>query len=162
MRERYIYKIFPSTRFKRTRRLAKKQGLDMDLLDWAIDQLAKDIPLPTNWKDHPLKGNMKCFRECHLGGTGDWLLVYEKRETDMILYLLSTGSHTELLGLQHFRVAGNHRYVKRPIPFPNVTLILFLKNTIRPSVCSVVAHGWNCKKTIVLLHIWMTFREVAL
>ena len=71
----------------------------MDLLDWTIDQLAQNIPLPSNWKDHPLKGNMKCFRECHLAGSGDWLLVYEKRETDMILYLLSTGSHTELFGL---------------------------------------------------------------
>ena len=47
----------------------------------------------------PLKGNMKRFRECHIGGSGDWLLVYEKRDTDMILYLLGTGTHTDLLGL---------------------------------------------------------------
>jgi mRNA interferase YafQ len=71
----------------------------MDLLNWAIDQLARDIPLPLNWKDHQLKGNMKRYHECHIGGSGDWLLVYEKRETDMILYLLGTGSHTDLLGL---------------------------------------------------------------
>ena len=70
----------------------------MDLLDWGIDQLAKDIPLPTSWKDHQLKGNLKRFRECHIGGAGDWLLVYEKRETDMILYLLGTGTHSDLLG----------------------------------------------------------------
>lgn len=42
---------------------------------------------------------MKRFRECHIGGSGDWLLVYEKRETDMIFYLLGTGTHTDLLGL---------------------------------------------------------------
>jgi len=95
----YVYSIFPSSNFKRTRRIAKKQGLDMDLLDWGIDQLAKDIPLPLNWKDHQLKGNMKQFRECHIGGTGDWLLVYEKRGEDMILYLYGTGTHTNLLGL---------------------------------------------------------------
>jgi mRNA interferase YafQ len=53
--------------------------------------------LPTNWKDHPLKGNLRNYRECHIGGSGDWLLVYEKRETDMILYLLATGSHTDIL-----------------------------------------------------------------
>ena len=70
----------------------------MDLLDWTIDQLAQDIPLPPNWKDHQLKNNLKRFRECHIGGSGDWLLVYEKREKDMILYLLATGSHSELLG----------------------------------------------------------------
>ena len=69
----------------------------MSLLKWGIEQLAQDIQLPLNWKDHQLKGNFKRFRECHIGGSGDWLLVYEKRETDMILYLLYTGSHTDLL-----------------------------------------------------------------
>jgi len=69
----------------------------MDLLDWTIDQLAQDIPLPTNWKDHQLIGNLKRFRECHIGGSGDWLLLYEKRETDMILYLVGAGTHRELL-----------------------------------------------------------------
>jgi len=97
MNESYVYAIFPSARYKRTRKLSKKRGFDMDLLDWGIDQLARDIPLPTNWKDHQLKGNLKRFRECHVGGAGDWLLVYEKRETDMILYLLGTGSHADLL-----------------------------------------------------------------
>ena len=98
MNDDYVYSVFPSSNYKQTRKLAKKQGLDMDLLDWGIDQLAKDIPLPQNWKDHQLKGNMIRFRECHIGGSGDWLLVYEKRETDMILYLLGTGTHTDLLG----------------------------------------------------------------
>jgi len=99
MHEKHIYTVFPSAKYKLTRRLAKKRGLDMGLLDWGIDQLAKDIPLPANWKDHQLKGNMKRFRECHVGGAGDWLLVYEKRENNMILYLLGTGTHTDMLGL---------------------------------------------------------------
>ena len=99
MNEDTVFSIFPSTNYKRTRKLAKKQGLDMDLLDWAIDQLAQDIPLPANWKDHQLKGNMKDLRECHIGGTGDWLLVYEKRQTDMVLYLVGTGNHADVLGL---------------------------------------------------------------
>ncbi|MCL2662508.1 MAG: type II toxin-antitoxin system YafQ family toxin [Oscillospiraceae bacterium] len=99
MNEEDIFTIFPSSNYKRTRKLAKKQGLDMDLLDWGIDRLARDIALPSNWKDHQLKGNMKSYRECHIGGKGDWLLVYEKRNTNMILYLFGTGTHSELLGL---------------------------------------------------------------
>jgi mRNA interferase YafQ len=99
MNEDYLYTIFPSAKYKRTRKLAEKQGFDMDLLDWAIDQLAKDFPLPSNWKDHKLKGNFKRFRECHIGGSGDWLLVYEKRDTELILYLFGTGSHAELFGM---------------------------------------------------------------
>jgi len=99
MNEEHVYTVIPSSQYKRSRKLAKKRGLDMDLLDWAIDQLTRDIPLPSNWKDHQLKSNMKRFRECHLGGSADWLLVYEKREAEMISYLVGTGTHTELLGL---------------------------------------------------------------
>ena len=93
------YKPVESKQFKKGRKLAQKRGLDMAQLKWGIKQLAQDISLPSNWKDHQLKGNMKRFRECHIGGSGYWLLVYEKRETDMILYLLGTGTHTDLLGL---------------------------------------------------------------
>jgi mRNA interferase YafQ len=93
------YRPIESKQFRKGRKLAGRQGLDISLLKWAIGQLSQDIPLPSNWKDHQLKGNMKRFRECHIGGSGDWLLVYEKRETDMILYLLGTGTHTNLLGL---------------------------------------------------------------
>ena len=99
MNDDYVYSIFPSSKYKRTRKLAKKRGHNMDLLDWGIDQIARDTPLPANWNDHQLKGNMKRFRECHIGGAGDWLLVYEKRDTDMILYLVGTGKHTGLFGL---------------------------------------------------------------
>ena len=99
MNDEHIYTVFPSSNYKKTRKLAIKRGLDMDLLDWAIDQLAQDVPLPANWKDHQLKGNLKQYRECHIDGAGDWLLMYEKRETDMILYLFGTGTHSDLLGL---------------------------------------------------------------
>ena len=97
MLEKYI--PFESKQFKKDRKLAGKQGLDMSLLKWTIKQLAQDIPLPTKWKDHQLKGNMKRFRECHIGGAGagDWLLLYEKRDTEMVLYLLGTGTHIDLI-----------------------------------------------------------------
>ncbi|MCL2111563.1 MAG: type II toxin-antitoxin system YafQ family toxin [Clostridiales bacterium] len=91
------YRPIESKHFKKGRRLAVKRGLDMSLLKWAVSQLAQDIPLPANWKDHRLKGKLKHLRECHIGGSADWLLVYEKRETEMILYLVGTGSHKDLL-----------------------------------------------------------------
>jgi mRNA interferase YafQ len=71
----------------------------VSLLRWGIEQLTQDIPLSSNWKDHQLKGNFKHYRECHIGGAGDWLLMYEKRETELILYLVGTGTHADLLGL---------------------------------------------------------------
>ena len=93
------YIIVKSSNFKKNYKLAQKQGKNLSLLAWGINQLAQDIPLPSNWRDHQLKGNKKRFRECHIGGAGDWLLVYEKKKTAMILYLLGTGSHTDLLDL---------------------------------------------------------------
>ena len=93
------YHIRKAVEFKKGYKLAKKQGKDLSLLAWAINQLAQDIPLPSNWKDHQLKGDLKQFRECHIGGSGDWLLMYEKRQQEMILYLVGTGSHADLLGL---------------------------------------------------------------
>ncbi|MDR1755179.1 MAG: type II toxin-antitoxin system YafQ family toxin [Eubacterium sp.] len=93
------YKPFESKQFKKGRRLAVKQGLDIAMLDWGIEQLALDIPLPPNWKDHQLKGKFKKFRECHIDGSGDWLLVYEKRQNTMILYLVDTGSHSKALNI---------------------------------------------------------------
>ena len=93
------YKPFESAQFKKGRKLAIKRGLDISQLQWGIEQLAQDIPLPTNWRDHQLKGNLKHYRECHIGGAGDWLLIYEKREKELILYLIGTGTHAELLGL---------------------------------------------------------------
>jgi|GEM_PF-6998723 len=53
-----MYAVFPSAKYKRLLKLAQKRGLDMDLLDWCIDQLLQDIPLPVNWNDHQLKGNL--------------------------------------------------------------------------------------------------------
>jgi mRNA interferase YafQ len=94
---KYKYTPKKSKRFKQGLRLSEKKGLDIDLLEWGIDRLARDVPLPDSWRDHRLKGSLKRFRECHIGGSGDWLLVYEKREFDMILYLLGTGSHGDLL-----------------------------------------------------------------
>ena len=91
------YRPLESRVFRRGLRRAVKQGLDISLLKWGIEQLALDIPLPVNWKDHQLKGNMRKFRECHIGGAADWLLIYEKRQSDMILYLVGTGSHGDLL-----------------------------------------------------------------
>jgi len=93
------YHVVRTARFKKNYKLIKKQGKDLSILAWGINQLAQDIPLPANWKDHQLKGNLKQYRECHIGGAGDWLLMYEKRNNVMILYLIGTGSHVELLGL---------------------------------------------------------------
>ena len=50
--------------------------------------------LSVKHRDHALTGEFKGFRECHI--TPDWLLVYRKFESTLILSLLRTGTHSDL------------------------------------------------------------------
>ena len=46
----------------------KRSGRDLSRLGEVIDLLAEGKPLPSNNRDHQLTGNLKDYRECHLGG----------------------------------------------------------------------------------------------
>jgi len=88
------YRIEMSTRFKKDYKLIKKRGYDVKLLEEVISRLARGELLPERYLDHPLKGNFKDCRECHI--TPDWLLIYEVSENMLILYLTRTGTHSDL------------------------------------------------------------------
>ncbi|MCL1819331.1 MAG: type II toxin-antitoxin system YafQ family toxin [Oscillospiraceae bacterium] len=85
-----------TTRFRRNRRLLIKRGYDMLKLEVTIDLLLKGDPMPPEYRDHTLKGNYVGYRECHVGGEGDWLLVYKIHEDKLILVLTETGTHADL------------------------------------------------------------------
>lgn len=70
----------------------KKRGYNIDLLTDIIKKLANDEPLPARNLDHDLYGNFNGCRECHI--TPDWLLIYEKADQDLILYLTRRMHHT--------------------------------------------------------------------
>ena len=48
--------------------------------------------LPPRYKDHPLSGDWKHFRDCHI--KPDWLLIYKVEGND--LHLVRTGTHSDL------------------------------------------------------------------
>lgn len=73
-----------------------KRGYDMSILNDTINRLLGDNPLPARYRDHPLKGNYTGYRECHVGGAGDWLLIYKKDNNRLILVLTETGTHADL------------------------------------------------------------------
>jgi len=89
------YKITMSGKFKRDVKLAKKRGCDMELIGTVVHNLANDIPLAPKYRDHQLGGSLSRFRECHI--TPDWLLIYEKTSSILILYLYATGTHSDIL-----------------------------------------------------------------
>ncbi len=78
--------------FKRDVKLAIKRGKDMAKLRNLLTLLIEGGPLPPRCKDHPLSGNWKHYRDCHI--ETDWLLIYKIEGND--LYLVRTGTHSDL------------------------------------------------------------------
>lgn len=89
------YKIQPTTRFKKDMKLIHKRGYDIRLLENVVDLLALGLELPYRYRDHQLTGNLAGHRECHI--TPDWLLIYKIEEDALILELMRTGTHSDLL-----------------------------------------------------------------
>ncbi|EMH40335.1 addiction module toxin component, YafQ family [Helicobacter pylori GAM96Ai] len=57
---------------------------DLKLLYKVVGNLATEQPLEPKYKDHPLKGALKDFRECHL--KPDLLLVYQIKKQENTLF----------------------------------------------------------------------------
>lgn len=75
----------------------KKRGKDISKLETVLDILLSGEDLPEQYRDHQLKGEMQEFRECHI--EPDWLLIYRKEDTELILYATATGTHADLFNL---------------------------------------------------------------
>lgn len=88
------YQIEMSTRFKKDYKLAQKRGYNMNLLKEVIDILANGDVLPEKYFDHPLSGDYKGSRECHV--EPDWLLIYRIEKDLLVLGLTRTGTHSDL------------------------------------------------------------------
>lgn len=89
-----MYRLVPTTQFKKDYRRAKKRGLDMQELHHVLDRLCAGEPLDERMRDHALSSNYAGFRECHV--RPDWLLVYAIDGNRLILTASRTGSHSDL------------------------------------------------------------------
>ena len=74
-----------------------KQGKDINKLKIIIDKLANKEPLEQKYKDHQLYNDkrFKNCRDCHI--EPDWILIYKYIEDEIILVLVNTGSHSNIL-----------------------------------------------------------------
>ena len=84
--------LFRGAQFRRDVKLAERRGKDLSELRELILLLAEGQPLPPRYKDHPLSGDWKQYRDCHI--ESDWLLIYKIEGDD--LYLVRTGTHSDL------------------------------------------------------------------
>ena len=88
------YELHVTGQFKRDLKRCKKRGLPLDELWKVIDLLLRDEELEEKYNAHLLVGDRKGQWECHI--QPDWLLVWEKREAELILIMLNTGTHSDL------------------------------------------------------------------
>ena len=59
-----------------------------------VDKIANGETLEQSYKDHALNGEFENCRECHI--EPDWLLVYYVDDTELILFLIRSGTHSDL------------------------------------------------------------------
>ena len=86
--------IVYTSQFKKDYKLAQKRHVDIEELFKVIGMLQNQQVLPEEKKDHPLVGNYKGYRECHV--RPDLLLIYKIKEKELELLLFRTGTHSDL------------------------------------------------------------------
>lgn len=85
-------KLSQTTQFRKDIRKQIKRGKDPEKLIQIVRLLIGGHPLPEAANDHPLIGNWKGRRDCHI--EPDWILIYKK--TDDEIRLERTGTHSDL------------------------------------------------------------------
>ena len=81
-----------SGQFKRDLKKSKKRGKNIELIKELMRLIIEDMPLPSCYLDHQLKGNWSGFRDPQI--EPDWLLIY-KRSEDYVRFE-RTGRYSDL------------------------------------------------------------------
>ena len=89
-----MFEIRTTTQFLKDRKLCKRRGLDIGLLDSLIFSLFNTGTVPQVHKPHILTGKLTGKWECHI--KPDWLLIWTKDGINKTITLYGTGSHSDL------------------------------------------------------------------
>lgn len=91
------YQIKYTKEFKKSIKKLTKQGKNIDKLLNIVDKLSKGIPLEIKYRDHALYNDNRFqnCRDCHI--EPNWVLIYKYLDENLILLLVNTGSHSEVL-----------------------------------------------------------------
>ena len=90
------YTVRYSNLFKKSFKKCLKRGCKQNDFRKVLSILAECGSLPPEYRPHKLKGKYKECWECHINP--DWLLVWEQYDTELILILADTGTHSDLFG----------------------------------------------------------------
>ncbi|WP_043560436.1 type II toxin-antitoxin system YafQ family toxin [Actinomyces israelii] len=86
--------IVISSKCRKDLKRARRRGLDMDAFFAVVEMLRRRETLPVRYRDHALTVDRAGVRDCHI--RPDWVLIYQIRETELVLVLVETGSHADL------------------------------------------------------------------
>ena len=89
-----MFEIKYSNKVKKDIKLAQKRGLNIELFKNVVLILEENGILPTEFKQHKLKGKYNGLWECHI--QPDWLLIWEQKDEIRLISLIRTGSHSDL------------------------------------------------------------------
>lgn len=82
------------TQFKKDFKKYRHNEDILDEFEQVVNLLKDEKQLPQKYLDHPLSGNYKGMRECHI--RPDTLMIYWINKKTSSLYLERIGSHSEL------------------------------------------------------------------
>ena len=89
-----MYLLAYTGAFKKDVKRIKRRGLATKLLAKLLFYLEEDGNVPLQNKPHKLSGEYSDCWECHI--KPDWLLIWRKFDTEKIIELVRTGSHSDL------------------------------------------------------------------
>lgn len=83
----------PSTQYKKDLKRIRNNPGKAAALREVLSMLENEIPIPNEYKPHPLTGDYAGCMECHI--EGGFLLIWIDHDD---IYLVRLGSHSELFG----------------------------------------------------------------
>ena len=89
-----MYEVKTTNRFDKDAMKCINRKYDFLLLENVIRLLESNGKLPTKYKTHTLKGNYIDCLECHI--RPDWLLIWRQDDKEKIIFLVATGTHSDL------------------------------------------------------------------
>ena len=89
-----MYTLYYTGKFEKDLKRVAKRGYNMPLIEEVIETLETTGILDASYLPHKLKGNYVDCMECHI--KPDWLLIWSQNNTTKEIYLMRTGTHSDL------------------------------------------------------------------
>jgi len=89
-----MFSLLTTKQFEKDYKICVKRGLKMTLINSTFELLEKTGTLHAKYKSHKLRGNYINHWECHI--QPDWLLIWLCDNDKKEIFLIRTGTHSDL------------------------------------------------------------------